>query len=219
MSKNLRTSEVQTLEQYRVAFENTASQPQISATMAEYGYDSATMAIGKALYDETRLSFDSNKKETDEEAAAYATFAAKEDQLSKIYAEHRKKAKVVFRNDTVTADMLEISGSLPQAYIKWLEIVKKFYNVALADSNIQSWLSRLKVTPNDLTAAQALIPEVEAARATYLKEKGESQDATTKKDTAFAKLDDWMKEFYAVAKIAMEDNPQLLEALGKVVKA
>ena len=219
MSKNLRTSEVQTLEQYRVAFENTASQPQISATMAEYGYDSATMAIGKALYDETRLSFDSNKKETDEEAAAYATFAAKEDQLSKIYAQHRKKAKVVFRNDSVTADMLEISGSLPQAYIKWLEIVKKFYNVALADSNIQSGLSRLKVTPNDLTAAQALIPEVEAARATYLKEKGESQDATTKKDTAFAKLDSWMREFYAVAKIALEDTPQLLESLGKVVKA
>ena len=218
MSKNLRTSEAQTLEQYRVAFENTASQPQISATMAEYGYDSATMAIGKALYDETRLSFDSNKKETDEEAAAYATFAAKEDQLSKIYAQHRKKAKVVFRNDSVTADMLEISGSLPQAYIKWLEIVKKFYNVALADSNIQSGLSRLKVTPNDLTAAQALILEVEAARATYLKEKGESQDATTKKDTAFAKLDSWMREFYAVAKIALEDTPQLLESLGKVVK-
>src|SRR5574344_1102262 len=219
MSKNLRTSEVQTLEQYRVAFENTASQPQISATMAEYGYDSATMAIGKALYDETRLSFDSNKKETDEEAAAYAIFAAKEDQLSNIYAQHRNKAIVVFRNDSVTADMLEISGSLPQADIKWLEIVKKFYNVALADSNIQSGLSRLKVTPNDLTAAQALIPEVEAARATYLKEKGESQDATTKKDTAFAKLDSWMREFYAVAKIALEDNPQLLEALGKVVKA
>ena len=219
MSKNLRTSEAQTLEQCRVAFENTASQPQISSIMAEYGYDAATMAIGKALYDETRLSFDSNKKETDEEAAAYATFAAKEDQLSNIYAQHRKKAKVVFRNDSVTADMLEISGSLPQAYIKWLEIVKKFYNVALADSNIQSGLSRLKVTPNDLTAAQALIPEVEAARATYLKEKGESQDATTKKDTAFAKLDSWMREFYAVAKIALEDTPQLLESLGKVVKA
>ena len=219
MSKNLRTSEVQTLEQYRVAFENTASQPQISATMAEYGYDSATMAIGKALYDETRLSFDSNKKETDEEAAAYALFASKEDQLAKIYAEHRKKAKVVFRNDTVTADKLQISGSLPQAYVKWLETVKNFYTLALADNDIQTQLSRLKITPVELTAAQALIPEVDAARAAYLKEKGESQDATTKKDTAFAKLDDWMKEFYAVAKIALEDNPQLLEALGKVVKA
>jgi len=218
MSKNLRTSEAQTLEQYRVAFENTASQPQISTTMAEYGYDSATMAIGKALYDETRLSFDSNKKETDEEAAAYALFASKEDQLAKIYSEHRKKAKVVFRNDPVTADKLEISGSLPQAYIKWLEVVKKFYTLALAKKDIQTQLSRLKVTVDELTAANALIPDVEAARAAYLKEKGESQDATTVKDTAFAKLDDWMSEFYAVAKIALGDNPQLLEALGKVVK-
>lgn len=217
MSRNFKTSEAKTLEQYRVTFENTESQPQIASTMAEFGYDSATMAIGKAKYNETRLAFDSNKTETDEEAAAYAVFASKEDQLTKIYVEHRKKAKVVFRNDSVTADKLEITGSLPVPFVKWLETVKKFYSLALADTSIQTKLSRLKITLDELTAAQALIPAVEAARAAYLKEKGESQNATTIKDTAFANLDDWMSEFYAVAKIAMEDNPQLLEALGKVV--
>ena len=67
MARN--TSEAQTLEQYRVAFENAASQTQISTTLAEYGYDSATMLLGKALYDETRQAFDSNKKETDESTA------------------------------------------------------------------------------------------------------------------------------------------------------
>lgn len=51
--------------------------------------------------------------------------------------------------------------------------MKKFYALAIADSDIQTKLSRLKVTLEDLTAANALIPEVEAARATYLKEKGE----------------------------------------------
>ena len=96
--------------------------------------------------------------------------------------------------------------------------MKKCYTLALADSDIQTKLSRLKVTLEDLTAANALIPEVEAARATYLKEKGESQDATTIKDAAFVKIDDWMSEFYAVARIALEDNPQLLEALGLIVK-
>lgn len=216
MAKN--TSEAQTLEQYRVAFENTASQPQISTTMADYGYDSATMAIGKALYDETRQAYDSNKKETDESTAAYNVFDTKRKELADIYSSHRKKAKVVFRSNSVTADKLEITGTLPQAYIKWLETVKKFYTLALADSDIQIKLSRLKITLEDLTTANALIPEVEAARATYLKEKGESQDATTIKDAAFVKIDDWMSEFYAVARIALEDNPQLLEALGLVVK-
>ena len=217
MARN--TSEAQALEQYRVTFENTASQTQISTTMAEFGYDSATMAIGKAYYDTTRQAFDSNIKETDESTAAYNVFDSKKKELAAVYSSHRKKAKVVFRNDSVTADKLEISGSLPQAHIKWLETVKKFYSIALTYMDIQTKLSRLKVTLADLTAASALIPEVEATRAAYLKEKGESQDATTIKDAAFAKLDDWMSEFYAVAKIAMEDNPQLLEALGLIVKS
>ena len=64
-----------------------------------------------------------------------------------------------------------------------------------------------------------MITDLEAARAEYLREKGESQDSTKIKDAAFAKIDDWMSEFYAVAKIALEDNPQLLESLGKLVRS
>lgn len=216
MAKN--KTEAQTLEQYRVAFENTASQPQISTIMAEYGYDSPTMLVGKALYDETRQAFDTNKTETDESIAAHAVFDSKRKELEDVYSSHRKKAKVVFRNDNITAEKLDITGILPQAYIKWLETVKKFYSTAIADSDIQTKLSRLKITLADLNAANALIPDVEATRAAYLKEKGESQDATTLKDAAFAKLDAWMSEFYAVARIALEDNSQLLEALGLIVK-
>jgi len=218
MATRPKISEAKTLEQYRVTFENTESQPQIAATMAEYGYDSSKVAEGKALYETTRLAFDSNQTETDEASAAYAVFETKKDQLDNTYSAHRKKAKVVFRDDSVSADKLEVSGTMPVAYVKWLETVRKFYNTSIADTEIQTKLSRLKISIDDLNTAKALIPEVETLRAKYLKEKGESQDATTVKDTAFAKLDDWMSEFYAVAKIAMEDNPQLLEALGLVVK-
>lgn len=216
MARN--TSEAQTLEQYRVAFENTASQTQISTTMAEFGYDAASMAIGKALYEQARQAYDSNKTETDESSEAYSIFFNKKQELATLYSAHRKKAKVIFRKDSVTADKLAITGSLPQAYIKWLETVRKFYTIALADSDIQTKLTRLKLTSDDLTAANVLIPEVEALRAAYLKEKGESQDATTLKDAAFAKIDDWMSEFYAVARIALEDSSQLLEALGLIIK-
>ena len=71
----------------------------------------------------------------------------------------------------------------------------------------------------DWIVANTMISDLEAARSEYLKEKGESQDSTKAKDAAFAKIDDWMSGFYAVAKIGLEDNPQLLEALGKTVKS
>lgn len=212
-------SEAKTLEQYRVTFENTELQPQIASTMAEYGYDPATIAVGKELYDKVRLAYATNKNETDETFAAYAAFENKRKQLNDIYSAHRKRAKVVFREDPVTANKLGIAGAMPKAYLSWLETISKFYDKTTTDVALQTQLSQLKITLDELNAAKALLPEVESLRAVYLKEKGESQDATTIKDIAFAKLDDWMRKFYAVAKIALEDNPQLLEAFGKTIKS
>ena len=218
MTSRPKTSEAKTLEQYRVTFENAALQPQIATTLAEYGYDAPTMAEGKVLYNLTRKAYDSNKAETDEATEAYANFASLKEQLEDLYGAHRKKAKVVFKNDAITANKLGVTSSVPEVYVNWIETVRKFYSVAIAEPEIQTKLSRLKITLSDLNETQALIPQVEALRVAYLKEKGESQDATTLKDNAFSKLDTWMSEFYAVAKIAMEDHPQLLEALGLIVK-
>lgn len=187
--------------------------------MTEFGYDTETIGQGKALLTETRQAYDANKTEDDETSEAYGTFSDLKAQLEETYSLHRKKAKVIFRNDSLTLDKLAVSGSLPKAYVKWLETAKKFYSVASTDTDLQNKLARLKITTDDLTAASTLISNLEAARADYLREKGESQDSTKIKDAAFVKIDDWMSEFYAVAKIALEDNPQLLESLGKLVRS
>ncbi|MDD4673719.1 MAG: hypothetical protein PHI03_12370 [Bacteroidales bacterium] len=212
-------TEAETLEQYRVSLDNAENQSEIATIMTEFGYDSETIGQGKALLAETRQAYAANKTEDDETSAAYNSFSNLKDQLAETYSLHRKKAKVVFRNDSLTMDKLAVSGSVPKAYVKWLETAKKFYSVASTDTDLQSKLARLKITTDDLTAAITLISNLEAARADYLREKGESQDSTKIKDAAFGKIDDWMSEFYAVAKIALEDNPQLLESLGKLVRS
>jgi hypothetical protein len=219
MASRTKLTDAETLEQYRIALDNAESQAEIAAIMAELGFDSTVIAEGKAILAETRSAYDLNKTEDDETSAAYADFSSKKEQLEDTFTLHRKKAKVVFRNDSLTADKLAISGAMPRTYMKWLEAAKKFYSVAIADSAIQGKLVRLKITKKDLNDAEKLITALEAARSEYLKEKGESQDATKAKDSAFAKIDDWMSEFYAVAKIGLEDNPQLLEALGKTVRS
>ncbi len=218
MATRPRHSEAATLETYRVALDNAEAQPQIATIMADLGYDSSLIGEGKTLPATTRSAYDLNKTEDDETSAAYADFQLKQTDLHDLYSLHRKKAKVIFRNDPVTAEQLGITGSLPKAYVKWLETVKKFYSVATTDTALQSKLGRLKISAEELEAAQTKISELETARTVYLREKGESQEATQSKDAAFAKLDDWMSEFYAVARIGLEDKPQLLEALGKTVR-
>lgn len=219
MASRTKLTDASTLELYRVALENAETQSEIATIMAELGYDSTVIGEGKTLLADTRTAYDANKTEDDETSAAYAYFSSKKEQLEDTFNIHRKKAKVVFRNDSLTADKLAISGAMPRSYMKWLEAARKFYSVASTDTAIQGKLARLKISADDLTAANTLITDLEAARAVYLKEKGESQDSTKIKDATFAKIDDWMSEFYAVAKIGLEDNPQLLEALGKTVRS
>jgi hypothetical protein len=211
-------SEAQLLENHRVALQNVETQPTVAATMAELGYESAKLLEGKALLELARQAVDFAVKEGHETTEAYEQFDTLRTQLDNTYVMHRKKAKVVFRDDALTRQKLAIDGTLSRAYIKWIETVKKFYTEAAVET-VAAQLSHLKISQADLTAAQSTIASLEAARATYLKEKGESQDATQRKSTAIDNINDWMARFYAVARIALDDSPQLLEALGKTVKA
>lgn len=219
MSTKRSKSEAAVLEQYRVALENAKNQPTISRIMTEYSYTPEVIAEGENLYSNTLLVYNQNKTEDDETSAAYADFSTKKEELVILYRAHRKRAKTAFRKDPVTLEQLALSGSQPGAYIKWMEMVKKFYTTVSANEAFKNKLRLFKVTEEELAQGQALITAIEAARAEYLREVGESEDITKQKDTAFANLDDWMSDFYAVAEIAIEEQPQLLEALGKSVKS
>ncbi len=219
MATNREKTEMGTLEKYRVALDNVVAQSEIASEMETVGYDTTVIQQGQSLLAETRQAFDFNKTEADETSDSYKAFKKVRKKLETLYAKHRKMAKVVFRKEPETAKKLSITGSIPDAYIKWLEIVRTFYNVTNTDTEIQSKLARLKITAEELNIGSTKVTELETARSEYLREKGEDQNATKAKDAAFAKMDDWMSDFYAVARIALEDKPQLLESLGIFVRS
>lgn len=219
MATKKTSPEAAVLEQYGVCFKNVKTQSTIASTMEEFGYTSEVIAIGENLYTETVAVYNQNKIEDDETTAASDVYKTTKKELEKWYKKHVQKARVAFRNDPVTKERLEIVGSKSEAYASWIIRVKKFYAEVTNDELIKAKIVRLKTPEEELTAAVTLIGETETARANYLREKGESEDATKQKDAALAKLDDWMSEFYDVAKIALEDHPQLLEALGLSVKS
>lgn len=210
-------SEAQLLENHRVALQNVETQPAVAAVMAELGYESAKIMEGKALLDLARKAVESAVKEGHETSEAYKHFDTLRHQIDDDYAMHRKKAKVVFRDDALTCQKLAIEGQVPKSYVRWLEAIKQFYAEAAVES-VVAQLSHLKITPAVITAAQAAIASLETARANYVRERGESQDATQIKGDAMDEINDWMSRFYAVARIALDDSPQLLEALAKTVR-
>lgn len=212
-------SEVQSIASYKTALTNAEAQPIIASTMAQFGYTNEVIAEGKVLLSETQNAFEQNRREDDETRVVYADFANKCSSIDDTYTLHRKMAKVIFRNNDILLQKLALKGRVPKAYVNWLATIKTFYSEIAADAEIQSKLARLKFQKEEAEAGLAAIVEVEASRSNYLKEIGESQEATQTKDVAFSKLDRWMQDFYAVAKIAMDEKPQLLEAIGILVRS
>ncbi|GIM52900.1 hypothetical protein CAPN004_19300 [Capnocytophaga cynodegmi] len=212
-------SNEQMLQNFGAMFENLSKEGDLKTELAEYGYDDAKIAEGKALYDEARKTFDANIKETREETSASLAFQEKYQNVQKKYNTHRKKARIVFEDNEEALRQLKLKGSAARAIAAAMEEMRAFYQLLDTTPNLLTPLKQLKINEQDVKNQLQELPEVEKAYATYLQEKGESQQATRDKNKAFETLDKWVSKFHKVAKIALEDRPQLLEALGKFVRS
>ena len=211
-------SNEQMLRNFGAMFENLSKEGDLKTELAEYGYDENKISEGKALYNEARKYFDINLKETREETSASLAFQEKYQNIQKKYSVHRKKARIVFEENEEALRQLKLKGNASRAIASAMEEMRAFYQLLDTTPSLLTPLKQLKISEQDVKSQLQEFPEVEKAYATYLQEKGESQQATRDKNKAFEALDKWVSKFYKVAKIALEDRPQLLEALGKFVR-
>lgn len=206
-------TEAELLETFRISLENVRNQSEITGIMAEFGYPSEIINEGESLFNNARKAYDHNKQEGDETSKSYLDFLNVKHKLAKRYSNDRTIAKVVFRNDPAIKMQLALNGEIPTAYLNWLEFVRKLYQELSQNTELQAKVAPLKLTQEKIVEATNLISLVESSRADYIRELGESQQSKVQKDHAFAQLETWMREFYAVAKIALEDNEGLLKAI------
>lgn len=209
---------IQDFQNYGTIFENINKNDVLKTELAEYGYDETEIAKGKALYDDASQKLDLNKTETAEEKLAYDAFAKKFGELKKTYATDRKKVKIIYKDDDRTLSALAVKGVASIRTVALLDDMDTLYKQLQTNETLRNPLKRLKITDQHIAAQLTLLEEVKKKYSDYLKEKGESQQATKDKDEALAKLEKWVREFYAITKIALEDKPQLLESVGKLVR-
>ncbi|MCK5700705.1 MAG: hypothetical protein KAI29_06115 [Cyclobacteriaceae bacterium] len=198
------------------AISNAQTNPEIIAALAVFGYDGARMKIGEALYAKTAKLQVKQVKEYGEQFAATDALNLAKATTNKIYMVHVKIARIALRGDRGAAESLQLSGRRKDTFLGWLKQAKALYTNALSTPAVLEALAEFGITKNKLSGAQAQVFDVEAKLNAQFKEKGEAQTATQLRDEAFDELQDWMSDFIAIARIALEDQSQYLEMLGIV---
>lgn len=211
-------SEAKLVQAAEALFETLKSRTEIANELAEYTYDAAKITEGRTLLEKAKAEQQSNQQETKEEIQAYDKFEKTFGELAEAYKSHRKKVKIIFKDDDATLRILAVKGSMATRILTLLEEIEILYTELDKDQNYKTAVQKLKITQENISAQLAKLAETKQLYAQYQTEKGESQQATKDKNKAFADLEKWVREFYTIAKIALEDKPQLLESLGKFVK-
>ena len=202
------------LSDAQVAIDNTLNNPEILNAIKDFGYTSAKIQQGKALYNAAAAAQLAQTAEAGDQVAATATLNDAWEAARKSYMRFVKVARVALKNDAGASTQLDLKGDRKRSLSGWLAQATQFYNNALSNKSVLLALKEFGITEPKLKAGLNELKAVETANLAQEKEKGEAQAATQKRDAALDALQDWLSDYLAIAKIALEDNPQLLEGLG-----
>lgn len=204
----------QFLDRSRVAIDNALSNAQIQQYLEEYGYSLERIEAGKILYQAALAAQQRQKLEYGDQIGATETLDRAWETARRTYGRFVKIARIALKDDLGAMAQLGLNGRRKETLAGWLFQARQFYNSALGSPNILAAMEEFGISKTKLEAGQAQMQAVEAANLAQEKERGEAQAATKARDIAFDKLGDWLSDFLAIARIALEDDPQLLEMMG-----
>lgn len=202
------------LNSAQVAIDNALNNSEIQTYLSEYNYTPERIQAGKTLYETALAAQQKQQAEYGEQLSATETVNQAWSKAQKSYMRLIKLARVIFKNNPGIATQLGLNGQRKRSLSGWLLQAQQFYTNALNSAEVLNGFAEYGITEDKLKAAQTETLAVEAANAAQEQEKGEAQDATQQRDQAIDLLDDWLSDFIAIARIALEDRPQLLEVLG-----
>ena len=209
-------NELTLIRQFKIATHNALTVPEILQRLERYALTETEIKEGKKIGQraiQIRGQHQHLKADAKEATRLFQEAYTKADTF---YGEHRALARVAFKDQPVLWDKLQLSGTRKLPLIKWLEQAQQFYTNVTPYTDT---LTKYNVSQAALAEARKLVAHIETLDILRQRTKSQQQVLSQQKQHAVSELEQWLRHFYRIAKIALEDEPQHLEALGLVVRA
>jgi hypothetical protein len=200
------------------AISGALDNPEIQMKLGAFGYTPEQIVTGRRLLEKVVHLMTTQAKKY---GGQYGATGEQDKFLETTYSRYMvtvKVSRVAFKGKTDMLASLGLIGKRPRSLSGWLRSARILYSNILETPDALEVLARFGYTAERLQAELHDVEEVERLHVKQLGEKSAAQQSTQQRDEALDELCNWFSDFRAIARIALYDDPQLLEALGMTVR-
>ena len=208
----------QILEGQRTLIFNS-SKPEIAPLIEGMGADAAHLKKGEALYTSVIGLSKTQKKEHQEASLAYDNFYELKSECKAVAKRNFRLIKLGSRADGDLQDRLKIFTPKARTIEEWIMQITDIYDGVINEPAFLTKLAKYKITEASLNKNIKQLELLKKLRTEAMGEKGQAQEATRLRNVKMEELEDYCYELKTIAINELEDQPQLLEMLGILVRS
>ena len=201
----------------RQKIENTLNSPEILTLVSRFGYDETALNNALVLSDECDTLVKKQQNEYSQQYVSTRFFEEEFHKANKQYINTLELARIAFKNDNKARINLQLDGRRKSLFLNWYTQAKAFYFNLLNNPDWVTTMGRFGYTTESITEEMNNVDMLFELHNAKTREKGEAQTATQERDNKVEVFEEWITDYTRVARIALQDSPQLLEKLGIVV--
>lgn len=191
---------------------------EIRDAVSTYGYDESRLNEGRELWEKLKLL---HIEALDKSTLKRNTFAAKKSlqkEVHKKYMKFIKLARIAFVNHIEAQEALMLMGARARTFDKWFVQVSVFVNNLLSSNDYLRIIGGLGISREDLNGLKIRLAELSELSDRCVKVTATVRMLNDKVKKETFVVQQWVSNYLKVARIALEDNPEVLALLGIGVK-
>ncbi|WKN30667.1 hypothetical protein PZB74_17050 [Porifericola rhodea] len=203
------------LHKANLSIQVALKESEISAKLKEYGYDDKKIKEGEKICN--LFSELSQKLEEARENSKVATLSLQSTRkhIHTSYSRHVALTRIALRDVPQAIVLMGLKGRREITIDGWLEQTRNYYHYAMEHADV---LKKYGIPKHELQENQILLGQMIELLTLQKQTYSQAQVLAQQKQEAFSSMQQWYSKFIKLARLALDEKPQQLEALGILVR-
>jgi hypothetical protein len=190
------------------------SSDEIRNAVSGYGYDKSRLKEGRELWEGLKLLHVDAQDKIALKRKCYAVKRQLQGDIHKVYMKYLKLARIAFVNNLEAQEALMLNGARGRKYEKWHTQVLLFVNNMLSNQQYIKSMAIYGVKENDIEGLHEKMLRLNKMYEECVRIRASVRMLNEKIKYKTLDVQRWVSSYLKVAKIALEENPEVLAILG-----